>query len=312
MFKNLSITGLILASLATMVFSVETDRQFGEASYQFLKMDLSPSLIGRASAAVASGSSVSESDVNIAAAANDSALLDLNRAIPFQEFQARASQVWLSVPLRSYHWLVSARFLGFEQLRGFDSDANPEVSYGAHTLKVETGLAGRSGKTGENAKWLWGASVSYAENSVAYTDYSTAMLNLGLIYRLPYGLSLGLSGRNIDFFRSSAYYTDNEAPFPPTTAQAGLAWKSSLPKNLSLEIELDARTRNDEKMVLPAGLSIKWQNLITGRMGYVLLAEEVGIQLGLGINWSFFRFDYAYQHHSVLSAAHFWSLGIEY
>ena len=34
--------------------------------------------------------------------------------------------------------------------------------------------------------------------------------------------------------------------------------------------------------------------------------------MGMGLQWSLFRFQYAFQNHETLSPAHYWSLDIHY
>jgi hypothetical protein len=39
---------------------------------------------------------------------------------------------------------------------------------------------------------------------------------------------------------------------------------------------------------------------------------EPGLAAGLGLAWSLFRFQYAYQGHETLGPGHYWALEIRY
>ena len=286
--------------------AVETDRQFGESSFQFLKWNQSAELSGKAGAGVAGVNRASELSLNVAAPALDSNFLVLGRGIPFGEFKARATSIAWSMPFRSNRLFLRAGLLNFDKIRGFDADANELSPYSAHTLDAELGWAATKNKLS------YGLSFQFAENSIAYANYRVAMMAGGVKYQFSKPFSIGLAVRNVDLWKSDAWDSENETPFPPTLIQAGLAYHHSLTEKWALKLSSDARTRNDEKMVLPQGLEVFFSDFLILRSGYIILKREQGFNLGLGLNMMGFRVDYAFEYHETLSPAHIWTLGIAF
>ncbi len=287
------------------VYALETDRVYGASSYQFLKLPLSPKVIGMGGAGVAYASSAAEIDVNPAAARSDSGSLFVGKGYPFQEFGADANHITWSLPYRGYRILVNARYLGFEDIAGYDGLSHATSPYSAHTYKGQLGAAGAYGKL------HWGVTVNYALNNIASSNYSTGMVNAGLRYELFSGFHLGVGGVNGDFWTSEAEFDGNEAPFPPTAVQAGIAYQRAM-GSWQAGLALDARTRNDEKLTFPMGLEVGWRELLFARVGFPVAEPEPDFSAGLGVRWSLFQFDYALQRHETLSPGHYWALGIRY
>lgn len=301
---------LLSLALALPAFALELDREYGSSSFKFLKLPLSPRIVGLGGAGSALIDGAGDLDLNPAAPAYDSGRLVAGKGYPFSEFEAGSSHITWSVPRGSSRILVNARYLGFEKIRGFDDLARPTTAYGAHTLKGQLGMAGRRGNLG------WGATVNYAENSIADANYRTAMVNVGARYRLYEGsagaLHAGLSVINADFWGSGAKQDGFEDPFPPTAVQAGLAYARPFGANLKAALAADVRTRNDEKMCFPVGLELSWQDMLFVRGGFPVAEQEPGLAAGLGLAWSLFRFQYAFQGHETLGPGHYWSLEIRY
>lgn len=299
---------LTLACLAACAsaHALEFDREFGEASFKFLKLPLSPRVVGLAGSGVALGDGAGEIDLNPAAPAADSGTLVLGKGYPFAQFQANSSHITWAIPAAGYRILLNARYLGFDDIPGFSEQNNSTAKYGAHTLKAQAGLAGVFHDL------RWGATVGYAGNSIADANYSSAMISAGMRYFLFPGLVAGLSAANADFWDSKAKDATNLDPFPPTALQAGLAYSHGLGADFSAALEADARTRNDEELAWPMGLEVAWRHTLFARAGFPLGEQEPGLSAGLGLRWSLFQFQYAYQSHETLSPAHYWSLDIRY
>lgn len=298
---------LVILLAGHPVRALETDRQYGEAGFKFLKLPLSPRIIGLGGAGVGLGDEVGSVDLNPAAAAADSGHLVVGKGYPFAEFQASSSHITWSIPVDGgYRVLLNARYLGFDDIQGFDDQDDSTSPYGAHSLKLQAGGAGRWGALD------WGATFNYAGNSIASANYATAMVNLGARYAVLPGLTAGASVINADFWASGAKDENNRDPFPPTAAQAGLAYSHALGADWRAAVAVDARTRNDEQMVFPAGMEIGWRNMITARAGFPFAEQEPGFAAGLGLHWSLFRFAYAFQSHATLGPGHWWSLDLAY
>jgi hypothetical protein len=298
-------TCLLLAACVS-VQAVEFDRQFGEASYKFLKLPLSPRVVGLGGAGAALADGAGEIDLNPAAAAADSGALIVGKGYPFAQFQANSSNIAWSVPVSGYRILVGARYLGFDDIPGFTEQDRSASKYGAHTLKAQAGLAGRY------LDLHWGATLGYAGNSIANANYSSAMVSAGARYQVFPGLMAGASVLNADFWDSEAKDADNQDPFPPTALQAGLSYSRSLGADFTAALAADARTRNDERLVWPLGLEMAWKQTLFVRGGFPLGEQEPALAAGLGLRWSYFQFQYAFQGHETLGPAHYWALDIRY
>jgi len=295
--------GLLLVSGGA---ALEMDREYGASSFKFLKLPLSPRIVALGGAGAALADGAGDLDLNPAAPAYDSAGLVVGKGYPFAEFEAGSSHITWSVPYAGHRILVNARYLGFDKVDGYDDLARPTTPYGAQTLKGQLGMAGRGGIFG------WGATVNFAENSVAGANYRTAMVNAGARVRILEGLHAGLSVLNADFWGSEARIEGEEDPFPPTAVQAGLAYSAGLGRGLRASLAVDARTRNDEKLCWPLGAELSWNDALYVRGGYPVAEQEPALAAGLGLRWSMFSFDYAYQGHETLGAGHFFSLGLRY
>ncbi len=296
----------VLSLARNSAHALEVNRQYGEASFQYLKLPLSPRIVGLAGAGAALADAAGDMELNPAAPAADSGHLVVGRGYPFSEFQSNSSHIAWSIPAQGYRVVLNARYLGFDNIPGYDGLGNSTTAYSAHTLKAEAGLAGNYAGFG------WGATLNFAGNSIANANYATAMINAGLRYQLFTGLYAGLSVVNADFWDSQAQDPNNANPFPPTSLQAGLSYAHALGADFTGAVAVDARTRNDERMVFPAGLELSWKKAVFARVGFPFGEQEPGLAAGLGLRWSRFEFQYAYQMHATLSPGHFWSLDIAY
>ncbi len=299
----------VLAWLAVMAHplnALETNREYGEASFKFLKLPLSPRIVGLGGAGIALADGTGELDINPAAPASDSGRLVVGRGNPFSEFQSNSSHITWSIPTAGYRLLLNARYLGFDNIPGFDETARPTTAYGAHTLKAQAGVAGIF------RTLSWGGTVNFASNNISEANYATAMINAGLRYQVIAGLYAGLSALNADFWSSRAKFEGNPAPFPPTAIQAGLAYTHTFGAEFTASVAADARTRNDEKLAWPMGAEVSWHHMITARAGFPVGEQEPALAAGLGLCWSRFQFQYAYQGHATLGPGHFWTLDIAY
>lgn len=302
----LAAAALAVLGVPVSLQALEFDRQFGEASYKFLKLPLSPRVVALGGAGAALADGAGEIDLNPAAPAADSGHLVLGKGYPFAEFQANTSHITWSIPSHGYRILLNARYLGFDDIPGFTHQDQATSAYGAHTLKAQAGAAGTF------RRLQWGATLGFANNNIANASYSSAMVNVGARYPVIAGLVAGASVVNADFWSSDAKDKENASPFPPTAVQVGLAYTQAFPAEFIGSVAVDARTRNDEEMVWPMGVEVSWKKTLFARAGFPLGEQEPAPALGLGLQWSLFRFQYAFQGHETLSPAHYWALDIHY
>jgi hypothetical protein len=295
---------LTLALVAMAAAQPETNRGYGEASFQFLKLSLSPRSIALGGAGVALVDGVADADFNPAAAARDSGALAVGQGYPFLAFSATGSHITWSIPWRGKRFLVQARYLGFEDIPGWSDNNQSTAAYGAHTLKGQAGMAGIL------FGFAYGVTAAFAQNHIADADYALALLNAGFWRGLPWGFALGAAAVNADFW--SDENSENAGVFPPTAVQAGLSYTRDLPQEVTVSLAVDARTRNDEQLAFPAGVEASWKRTLWARLGYPFAEPEPALSAGLGLRWSRFGFHYAYQGHAVLSGGHYWSLEVRY
>jgi hypothetical protein len=194
--------------------------------------------------------------------------------------------------------------LGFDNIAGYDGDGQSTSDYGAHTFKLQAGVAG--------SYWGfdYGVTVGFAQNHVADATYSLGLGSLGLKRELLWGFSAGASLVNADFWSQSS--TGAEDIFPPTAAQVGLGFAHAWPQEISTTLAVDLRTRNDEETEALLGTEVVWRKLLSVRLGYPVGEQHAALSAGLGLAFAKFRVQYAYQGHAALSAAHYGSLEIAY
>jgi hypothetical protein len=280
---------------------------YGKASFQLLKLHLSPRTVALAGAGTAlNGSSLEATDVNPAAAGSDSGIIWLGHGIPYREFQSFIPNLTWNIPIGSYRLSLNTRYLGFKDIPGWDEDRDPTSAYSSHTIKVQSGLAGIFHSV------YWGLSANYALNSISFANYHTVLFNAGLQYQIIPGLWTGGAITNGEIWTSSAIYSENENPVPPTVARMGFAYHINLPKGFLLRAALDARTRIDERLNFPAGIEIGWREMLYFRTGYAFKEPEQAMPFGAGLKWGLFVLDYAFQRHKTLSPGHYFALGIRF
>lgn len=299
---------LLLGVLATLpVGAVEFDHGPGESSYKFLKLPLSPRIVALGGAGAGLADDAASLDINPAAAASDSQHLVLGHGYPFSQFLGTSSHITWSIPLESgYRVLLNARYLGFDDIDGWSDQGEATSAYGAHTYKMQAGAAGN---------WrglLWGATFNFAGNNVASANYVAAMVNAGARYLLPFGFMAGASVVNADFWGSKSKDAAFADPFPPATAQVGLAYTHAFGSSWKASVAADARARNDEDAAFPAGVEIGWRDMLIARAGFPFGEPEPGFSAGIGLHWSLFRLEYAFQSHATLGPGHYWALDLAY
>ena len=181
-----------------ITWSLEIDRVFGASSFKFLKLPLSPRIVGMGGSGVAAAQDASALDLNPAAANLDGGLLNVGRGYPFSEFQANSNFITWSLPINAYRLLLNARYLGYDDLPGALETGIKTTDYSAHTLKLQAGLAGKWQAIG------WGLTGNFAENNIAEAHYGTVMINAGLDYAVGDHIALGASAINADIWTSKA------------------------------------------------------------------------------------------------------------
>ena len=297
--KLLIFIGICVGAASALQF----DAPKGEASFGFLKLSLSPrsAALGGAGSALVDG--IVDADLNPAAAIRDSGGIAAGQAY-LNATSGRGDFASWNIPVENYRVTVQIRYLGYDNLSGFDGLDRSTAGYGAHSLKLQLGTAGSL--FGFN----YGVSTSFAQNNIADATYGAGLLNMGLQRQLPKGFSAGLSLMNADYWTSKAQ--DGSAIIAPTILQGGLSYSRSLPASILMSVALDARKRNDEDIAFPMGVEACWQNILSVRVGYPIAQQEASPTFGVGLNWSRYGFEYAYQGNAVTSTTQMWALEIRY
>ncbi len=300
---------LCLASLATpRLVCAQTGLDLGASSFQFLKLSLSPRVdaMGGAGAALAGGPS--EAEINPAVVAGQKGALALGQEYPPKEFGTRASSIGWSLPWDGRRVLLHARYLGFDAIPGWNADNNATTAYGAHTLKLQAGLAG------QNYGFDWGGSAAYARNNIADASYSALLANAGVRHDvsvgfLPGSLSLGGAVDNAALWAGKTQETGETLELP-TIWRAGVGYTRDLKPGSRVIVAVDARKTDKEDLVFPVGVEYRMLEALQLRAGYPVGDPDNGFALGVGLKWSRFAFNYAYKNHSTLSGGHSWTLEI--
>jgi hypothetical protein len=271
--------------------------------FQFLKLTLAPRSVAMGGAGAALAEGAGEAEVNPASAARVPGSLTLGQEYAPREFGARASHLSWGLPWASRRILLHARYLGFDEIPGWDADNNATTPYDAHTLKLQAGMAG--GNFGID----WGGSLAYARNNVADASYSAALLNVGARRALPWGLAAGAAATNVAFWSGRSRSAMENAE-PAATLRGGIAWTRDLRPGSSVSLAADAVKTGEEDVVLPVGVEYKVFDALFLRAGWPVADPDNRLTLGVGLKWSRFAFQYAYKGHSALSGGHGWTLEI--
>jgi len=302
-----------MAALVVMSFgSVQAQEalDLGASSFQFLKLPLSPraTAMGGAGAALAEGAG--EAEINPAAGApgkRGPGSITLGQEYPPKQFGTSASHVSWNLPWGPRQVMLHARYLGFDEIPGWDADNNSTTPYEAHTLKLQAGMAGR------NLGLDWGGSTAYARNNIASATYSALLLNAGLRRAdlpLPVsGLSAGASVTNLALWAAKTKET-GETVEPPVILQAGLGYGRTFKPGHRASLAADVRKVADEDVVLPIGVEYQFMEALFIRAGVPVADPDNSFGLGFGLQWSRFAFNYAYRHHTTLSGGHGWTLEV--
>lgn len=271
--------------------------------FQFLKLSLAPRSVAMGGAGAALAEGAGEAEVNPAAAARAGGSLTLGQEYAPREFGARASHLSVGLPWDSRRILLHMRYLGFNDIPGWDADNNSTTPYGAHTLKLQAGLAGAV--LGVD----WGGSLGYAQNNVADASYSAALANVGLRRALPWNLSAGVAATNVSLWSGRSRSATENAE-PPAILRAGLGWTRDLRPGSSVSLAADVVKTGNEDAVFPVGVEGKIFDALFVRAGWPVGDPDNRLALGLGLKWSRFALNYAYKGHSTLSGSHGWTLEI--
>jgi len=303
MSSRVTLVFALLFSLAGPALALQLSASEGEASFGFLKLSLSPRSVGLGGGGVALVGGIVDADLNPAAPARDSGGVAAGQ-IYLPSFSATGSFAAWNIPVDDYRITAQARYLGYDNIPGYDGNDAATAAYGAHLIKLQTGVAGSL------AGFDYGASVAIAENNIADQTYGAGLLNLGLWRGLSGGFAAGVSLMNVDFWTSKA--ADGTSIIAPVTIQAGAAYSREAYRNLQVSVTADVRKRNDESVALPVGVEACWQNILSVRLGYPVAEQNAAPTFGLGLQWSRFGFEYAYQGNAEISATQLWALEIRY
>ena len=324
MLSRVFIASALVLGMMGLPFALEVNAPEGSASFGFLKLSLSPRSVGLGGAGAGLVSGIADADLNPAAAARDSGGIAFGQTY-LSSVSATGSFAEWNIPWDKRRITVQVRYLGYDNIPGYSESNQSTADYGAHTIKMQAGTAGNA------LGFDYGASAAFAQNNIDDKTYAAGLLNLGLWRSFPQGMSAGLSVMNADFWISKA--TDGSAIIAPTVFQGGVAYSHTLLGNLQVSGAVDARKPNDEEMSLPIGVEAIWQHVLSVRLGHQDLREmrlyhssefsTAATTLGLGLQWSRYGVEYAYQGNtaltdllglpkSITAPSHIWALEIRY
>jgi hypothetical protein len=184
---------------------------------------------------------------------------------------------------------------------------------------------------------------SYVQETIWHSSASTAVFNLGTIYRVAenglhigasicnYGTHAGFNGRDlrITYDEDPDRYGDNGAlpgevyteNFPvPVLFRVGIGLPYRLNANSDLRVALDTFHPSDNSESVSFGAEYAYKKLFALRAGYQNLFQkdsEVGLTLGAGLQGNLsetlgYNLDYAWADHGRLDSTHRLTVGITF
>lgn len=274
---------------------------------KFLAMSASAKAASLSGAGVVSPSRISEVSRNpLATSVADTAEFGLNQ-IAFNEGVAdNYSAVYFGMPVsNNLSASLSAEFLGYKDLQGYDEDGMETSEYGAYAWTFLLGLASR------NEVFNWGVSARYAYQSIDDEGGYMIVGNIGGSYQVNKFLIFGAVLTDAGY---ASEYMD-EDNYPPMALQAGITGIIPINNSWKFKISADAYRRTDVKNQWLFGGELSFYEILTLRMGYAIRpeADDNTVSCGIGLAFSMIVFDYSYQPHPELDAAnHFFSVGLKF
>jgi len=187
-----------------------------------------------------------------------------------------------------------------------------------------------------------GVQLSFLQETIWHSSFSTFALNVGTIYRLAenglrigasisnFGLQAGYSGRDlrVQYDLKPDEHGDNSA-LPgevhtdefslPVLFRVGLSWPLHLGKSHQVQFAVDAFHPSDNVESMSFGAEWAFFDILAVRGGYqnlFLKDSEVGLTLGAGLNLEVsdyrLRFDYGWAEHGRLENTQRFSLGVTF
>ena len=187
-----------------------------------------------------------------------------------------------------------------------------------------------------------GAQISYVQETIWNTSLSTAVLNIGTLYRVSEnGLHLGASLVNfgtqarysgsdlrVTFDQDPDRFGDNsQIPAEiftdqfavPTLFRVGLGMPVRLGPTAKLQLAVDAEHPDDNTESLSAGAELQYRKLGALRLGWQKAFQqdaEVGLTAGGGVQGTLdtfaYRLDYAWAAHGRLGSTHRFALDLNF
>ena len=199
--------------------------------------------------------------------------------------------------------------------RGFDDD-HSGLGLESHANKISLAYAYRNhierlprfignASMGINAKFR---SQDADLDGITVMDASGFGLDAGLLLPLPYGVRLGLAVQDIGGTSLEHDGGLSEEVFE-ARYRVGLAHKPI--EGLTVGADLDDHFRVGAEYWIRGQLALR-AGLKTELDTPESFADATTATFGLGVNYRFARFDYAYERHPVLDATHYTSLSLSY
>jgi hypothetical protein len=135
-----------------------------------------------------------------------------------------------------------------------------------------------------------GVSAMYLYEKLFVYQSSGYAFNLGLRYSLMQNVKLGLSAGN--FGSSSAMISEKISL--PAFVRIGGSYTQVIDDNFSLIGFVDAATFISSAITPGIGAEVAFRDFLRLRAGYSSGDEISGFAFGVGLNYSFLRFDYSY------------------
>lgn len=274
---------------------------------KFLAMSASAKAAALSGAGVVSPSRVSEVSRNpLASSVADTAEFGLSQIVFGEGVADNYSALYYGMPIgEHFSASLSAEFLGYKDLQGYDEDGMETSEYGAYAWTFLLGLGSR------NDVFNWGVSGRYAYQSIDDEAGYMIVGNIGGSYKVNEHLVFGAVLTDAGY---ASEYMD-ESNYPPMALQAGVTAIIPFHGSWKFKASADAYRRTDSENQWLLGGELSFYEILTLRIGYAFRSEadDNTVSCGVGLAFSMIVFDYSYQPHPELDAAnHYFSVGLKF
>lgn len=270
-------------------------RETGTKGATFLKLGEGPRAVamGEAQAAVADDAYASFwNPAGLAYLKASEVAMTYQRSI--QDVQEQQATVGLSFHKRFAVGAYMNRF-SVSSFDGFDASGNPAGQVDASDAAYGLAYAARPSRF-----FSVGGTIKFIRSQLGPATASSHALDLGLLFKLGHGLSMGLTSKDI----GPALVYDAAKTRLPQTTRLGFGYEAPFGPN-HLTTAFDYAMSSDGNNYFALGQEFWIQKILALRAGYRTgQSEGSGLRFGLGIGIKNLQFGYSFSPFGFLGDAH--------